>query len=583
MTDRDAPDRDAPDREAAENETGPPWARIQQSSWRGWIWAVPLAALLVAGYLGFKAVFGGGPNVTVTFPTAHGISGKGATAVRYRGLQVGQVSSVELGDSLNGVVMHLAMDDGMQEALRTGTRFWIQSPSLLSGDLSSLLSGPYLVMEPGAGEPTHHFTGLTSPPPDAHVEPGRTVTLVDARAHGIGRGAQVIYHGLEAGRVLGLSLGPSAGEVRFHVLVRPPFDTLVQPQSRFWRCSGLDVSTGGGGLDVHFPPIPRLLNGCVAFDTFTDTAGSPSPGAAGASTAEPGAARSAAGTRDSAYRLYASATDARSPLAGRPVRFAADFPGSVGGLEPGAAVTLRGIRVGEVADVQLRVRPDRGVVSTPVILDLYPERFGLAPRGPGDSPRPLYDVVDQLVRHGMRAQLAQAGLVLGGEQASLVMTDERGRRLDRQQQPPGIPAIAGGGIQSALSSVSRAADAVAALPIRTIGRNLRNLTAGLDTLVRSPELNQTLEHLDRLMANADTLTADARRQLQPALSDLRQAMSDLASTADAVQGLSGGSLRDQHNLQDLIDEMTRAARSLRSLTDYLDRHPEALIQGRSGP
>lgn len=552
-------------REPAE---GSAWARVYNGSWSGWIWSVPLAALIVAGYLGTRALLLAGPSVTVSFPTAAGVTATGETPVLYRGLQVGTVSAVELQEDLAGVVMHLSMDRAVSDSLRTGTRFWVEQPDLLGGDFSQLLAGPHLVMEPGTGEPTHHFEGLAAPPLDEAFGAGRGFVLVASRAGSLSRGSPVVYHGLDAGRVLGLSLGSTPDEVRIHVVVRPPYDRLVHADSRFWRCGGAGLSTAAGGMDVRIPSLRELLSGCVAFDSGGDTTGA--AGSAGAASGQ-------------SFPLYASADAARSRLSGRGVRFVAEFPGSVEGLEPGAAVEMRGVRVGEVADVVLRVRPESGEIRTPVALDLYPQRLGLEPLGPDGSPQPLYDAVDRLVRKGLRAQLTPSSLVLGGESASLVMTDGTGEGLDLSQRPPRIPAIAGGDLKSAVASIARASNALASLPLESLGRNLRDVSQQLDRLARSPELEQSLDRLDRVVASVDTLTTEARREMGPALADLRRAVQDLASTTEALQGVTGGSLQNQQSLKDLVEELTRAARSIRTLTDYLDRHPEALIEGRSSP
>src|SRR5690349_13542505 len=79
-----------------------PQARKRRSWWPGWIWSVPIAALLIVGYLAVQQLTSRGPSVSVTFPTGGAIK-PSDTQVRYQGLQVGQVESVKLQKDLRHV------------------------------------------------------------------------------------------------------------------------------------------------------------------------------------------------------------------------------------------------------------------------------------------------------------------------------------------------------------------------------------------------------------------------------------------------------------------------------------------------
>ncbi len=540
------------------DEAGPPRARVRETGWRGWVWSVPLAALLVVGYLLVKHLLLHGPSVTVTFPSTEGISGTSQTPVRYRGVEVGTVASVELGDSMGSVVMHLAMDGSVSDALRKGTRFWIVQPSLLGGGLSNLLSGPWIEMEPGTGEKTRHFQGLVEPPRAEVYGPGTTFIVRAPASHGIGPGAPVVYHGLQAGQVVRVALASDPDRVRMEVFVRAPFDRLVREGSSFWRCGGVGLS-GGGGLSL--PPLSRLLQGCVAFDSF---------GSAGVAAAAP----------DHEFRLYDGEDAARHPLVGTPVAFTVRVPGSVAGLTPGSPVELQGVPVGDVQDVALDVAP--AGVETPVTVELYPASFGLAADSAAGGAEALYGLLNDLVRRGLRARVASQGLILGGKEVQLAMTGAPGRSLDLARTPPLIPATGGGDIQGVIADLGGFADQLDRVPLGDIGDNLRDASRRLDALVSSPHLDASVQHMDHAMANVDTLTGEARDQVGPILDELRSVTAQLQGAASRVDAAVGGSVRDQRGLSDLVDELDRAARSIRTLTDYLSRHPEAILKGRSG-
>ncbi len=341
-----------------DEQTGPAMARVRRTAWRGWIWAVPLAALILVGYLVIRNWLLAGPTVTVRFPSAEGLSPKG-TPVRYKGVQVGSVDGVHLTDDLSAVVVTLSMEGSVSDSLRSGTKFWIVKPDLTSGNLGNLLSGGYIAMEPGDGKQMTHFQGLLQPPTLEPDEPGHTFVLYAERTKSIAQGTPLLYRGLEAGKVIGVSYADEQDRIHIKVFVRKPFDQLVRDSSQFWRCGGLNVSTQGGAVGIDVPPVRRLLQGCITFGTLRHQ-------------------DAAVANTDTTFRLYDSEQAARSAFTGEAVRFLIYFPGSVAGLQSGSPVELKGIPVGNVREVSLQYDQQQENLTIPVIIELYPERLKLA-------------------------------------------------------------------------------------------------------------------------------------------------------------------------------------------------------------
>ena len=69
--------------------------------WSGlpWVWAVPVVALVIAGWLGFRALIERGPAITISFETADGIEA-GRTTIRYKDVELGHVTKVALNPSI---------------------------------------------------------------------------------------------------------------------------------------------------------------------------------------------------------------------------------------------------------------------------------------------------------------------------------------------------------------------------------------------------------------------------------------------------------------------------------------------------
>jgi ABC-type transporter Mla subunit MlaD len=120
-----------------------------------------------------------------------------------------------------------------------------------------------------------------------------------------------------------------------------------------------------------------------------------------------------------------------------------------------------------------------------------------------------------------------------------------------------------------------------AVPLEDIGANLKRITANLDTLMSSPELKDSLAHLHSTLTSIDKLLHDVEPQIGPLIGKLNDAAAELSGTATALRQVaeSGGPNEDA-SLPEAIRQITEAARSIKTLTDYLDRHPEALIRGK---
>jgi paraquat-inducible protein B len=146
-----------------------------------------------------------------------------------------------------------------------------------------------------------------------------------------------------------------------------------------------------------------------------------------------------------------------------------------------------------------------------------------------------------------------------------------------------IPSSRSGELSDVISEADSVMRKVNRLPIAEIGENLRALTGRLRGLTASPKLDDSLDHLDSALANADEITKTAKPQIGPLIASLRSAADQLQSTAAAAdQIVSGQGAVQGQDLPSAIKQLNEAARSIRSLADYLGRHPEALIRGKRG-
>ncbi|MCE5365288.1 PqiB family protein [Pseudomonas anguilliseptica] len=248
-----------------------PLAKARPASNWSAIWVLPLIALLIGGWLGWRVYNEAGIKIQVTFETGEGLQA-GKTEVIYKGMSIGKLTALELDDSgeQRGVRATLEMDKRVEHQLLSNTRFWLVKPSVsLAGitGLETLVSGNYIAASPGDGEPTRKFTALNEPPPLADNAPGLHLTLKAERLGSLNRDSPVFYKQIQVGRVKSYALLEDQNQVEVNVFIQPEFASLVRKHTRFWNASGVSIDAGLSGVKVRTESLASIVAGGIAFAT----------------------------------------------------------------------------------------------------------------------------------------------------------------------------------------------------------------------------------------------------------------------------------------------------------------------------
>ena len=182
-----------------------------------------------------------------------------------------------------------------------------------------------------------------------------------------------------------------------------------------------------------------------------------------------------------------------------------------------------------------------------------------------------------MVKKGFRAQLKTGSLLTGQLLIDLdFFPDAPPATLSFYDGLPMVPSVPSSS-QEITQGVARFVKKLDKLPLEDIGRNLDSALAGIDRLVNDPALGQSLKSLRRIMAELETTTktlnADTVPKINAALGDMDNALRDLDDVISADAPL-------QSDLRKTLKELSEAARAISALADLLERHPEALIQGK---
>lgn len=210
-------------------------------------------------------------NIEVRFESGEGIVAN-KTEVVYKGMSVGKVKSLVLDDKgrNKGVIATIEMNQVAEEHLRKNTRFWLVKPNVsLAGitGLETLVSGNYIAVSPGDGEPSKRFNALSEAPPMSDSVPGLHLTLKADRLGSLNRDSPVFYKQIQVGRVKSYKLSDDQGTVEIKVFIEPGYADLVRKHTRFWNASGVSIDANLSGVKVRSESLASIVAGGIAFAT----------------------------------------------------------------------------------------------------------------------------------------------------------------------------------------------------------------------------------------------------------------------------------------------------------------------------
>jgi len=523
------------------------------------VWIIPIVAALVGGWLVYKTLSEKGPTITITFKDGAGLEVE-KTKIKYKSIEIGTVKNVVISPDLSHVEVTAELSKTSESHLTGNTRFWVVRPRVGLGGISgleTLVSGAYIAIDPSPGPWARAFTGLEKPPGVTREDEGAQFQLLADDLGSISPGAPILYHDIQVGRILSYELEKDGEGVLIDIFIQAPHHLRVRDTSRFWQLSGIEVSVGAGGLDVKMASLASLLTGGIAFDTPATAGGSSEP--------------SQPGSVFKVFKNFASIKEEKYVLT-RP--FLVHFDGSVRGLSVGAPVEFRGIKIGSVSDIAVKIDPKTLEITIPVLLDIQPERVASKKLVQSNGE---YEIMKQLVKRGMRAQLETGSLLTGQlfvqldfhpdlPQQELIMTG-------KYPEIPAVPAT----MDQLRRTVTDVMAEIRRLPLDKIAQEILETVEGSNHLVNSPEAQEAVHNLNAALGNVEKLTGGLNQKVDGLAISMEKT---LVAVQDALE------VADPHspaavNLNSALLELAAAARSIRTLADYLEQHPEALVQGKS--
>lgn len=544
-------------------------AAIRPSKGLSVVWLVPLVALAISGWLLYQSWSEKGPLVTISFKNAEGIT-EGTSKIKYKDVDIGEVETITFSPGMKEVVIKARMDKVAEPHLTDHTSFWIVRPRITAGRISglgTLLSGSYISMDPGrTGNQRRNFTGLEETPTVTTDNPGKYYVLKTDGLGSLDIGSPVTYRQIRVGQVVGYGFDNSGQAVNIRIFVDAPHDKQIYTSTRFWNASGFELNLDATGIKLNTESLTSILSGGISFELPPQPQGQ-------LDTIAP---------ENTTFELYSSKKAVNEPKYLLQDTWLVYFDQSVRGLTIGAPVEFQGIKIGEVSSINLQFEKSKMNFRTPVMLRIEPERiFG---KDPKFTNKDSHKILNTFVTRGMRGVLKNGNLLTGQLLIDFdFFPDHSTQTISFENSIPVVPTRQTE-LQLLADSLSTILNKVEKIPFQQIGEDLHALIKTTNTTIAqlpiqslSEDLRATLKAANTTMASIDSMAKSINTQTTPAIT---AALEQLRTTLADLEISLGSDSSTNHQLRQTLREMSTAVRSLRSLSDYIDRHPESIIYGK---
>jgi paraquat-inducible protein B len=312
------------------------------------------------------------------------------------------------------------------------------------------------------------------------------------------------------------------------------------------------VQLNADGLKIRSQSLDTVLFGGLSFQSPDDNPGTRAK-------------------EDTAFILAENQIEALKEPDGEAQIILLDFKQSLRGLRPGAEVSFRGLILGQVKSIGIDYDPRLREFTMPVLVQVYPERLGRRyAQFRKESKYTAQPRLQFMIDRGLRAQLRSADLLTGQLYVAFDFF-------------PGVVTKKGG--VSKRKADAAASEALLAIP--TIPNTAEETQTQISEIARKlnqvpfdqsgSELQESLKTLQRTLNSAGQLTETLNNDVAP---EIAVAMKDVHETLNAAGRTLSEEAPLQQDLRQTLQELSRAAISLRVVTDYLERHPESIIRGK---
>jgi paraquat-inducible protein B len=513
------------------------------------IWLVPTVATFIGVWMIYFHLSTQGPTIEIYFETGEGIEA-GKTKIKMRNVDIGTVEDLRLNGKTDGVVVSVRINNNDRNLLKEDTQFWVVRPRIGKGGVSglgTLLSGAYIELSPGiSNNDEDKFNGLESEPVTPAGIPGLHITLDSGSYRAFDVGDPILFHGIEVGRIEYVYFNTEERIVYYNAFIESPYDSLVTTNTKFWEVNGVEVNLSSDGIRVQSGTLETLITGGVTFDVPNDMP------------------RGEIIKERTSFTVFPNEEAIKDYRFNFSLKLILLFSDSIRGLNPGAPVEYKGVKVGKVIRTDTEYPEISNVLGRdsliPVMVSIEPARIGF---DDSEGALPLAErTLKGLLKQGLQGGLATGNLLTGSKFIELKYTDEIMMHPEFQFNDYIVIPTFDSQLDKIISQTSKVMDNLQNLPLNTVVDSANvTLIQATSTL---KEFQVSAEQLSALLnqANDKELIASAKDTLD----DFRKLSNDFSS----------GSLT--HNeLQGALMYLKQALAELEPLLTQLNQKPNSLI------
>jgi paraquat-inducible protein B len=392
-------------------------------------------------------------------------------------------------------------------------------------------------------ETASEFKGLEVPPIVTRDASGQQFLLRATDIGSLDVGSPVYFRRIKVGQVAAYELDGDGRGVTLRIFVNAPYDKFVGVNTRFWQASGIDAQLSASGFTLRTQSLATILLGGIAFKAPDDAMGP-------------------LAKENTAFTLAEDETTAMKEPDGPPQTLLMYFNQSLRGLTPGAPVDFRGVVIGEVKSIGVEFDRAEREFRMPVLVQVYPDRLRRRAGESGvESRATQQERLRFLAEKGLRAQLRNGNLLTGQVYVALDFFPKAPpAKIDVTKNPIELPTMANS-LDEIQSQVQEIASKLNKVPYEQIAADLRT----------------TLTTLNKTLTSTEQAVTRINNDVTP---ELAAAMKDVRKTVNSAERTLADDSPLQQDMRQTLRELTRAAGSVRVLTDYLERHPESLLRGK---
>ena len=516
------------------------------------IWLVPLVALIIGAWMLIHYIDNQGPVITLRLQTAAGIEA-GKTEIKARNVKVGVITHVQLSKNYNYIIATAQMNKDATRMLTEDTLFWVVKPRIgregISG-LETLLSGSYIELQPGVGvkkKEKLNFTVLETPPVAGPDAKGTRVVLTYPEAGKLSVGDPVLYEGFTVGRVEKISFEPSTKEANYQLFIFQPYNKLLHSRTRFWLNSGVDLSMSAEGFNLKIGSMESLISGGVSFRV------------------PKGSDEGYPITKQNVhFKLYNNLQDVREQMYDQYLPYVMLFNESVRGLTVGAPVEYRGIRIGTVEKVPLRVMNsnDQSFINSKIPVLVHIELGRMIHHVNHKSLEELKASLAKEFKLGLRATLKTGSFLTGQLFVDAEISPNKTLPKTIEYDGYNVFPTETGGFSEMQKQVSTLLNKFNQLPIE------KTVTT----------LNETLATSKKALASTNQMVKDLnalldKKSVKNMPNEVRESLQQIQET---LRGLSPQSA-PYHKLEEALTHFNQVMKEFNPVLKQLNEKPNSLI------